>query len=216
MLPGQGRDGDIVMSFQLYLAFVASCFVAAIIPGPTTTLIVANSLRHGMRAGLLNAAGTQLGCGTMLALVLFGLATVIANMGHWFDWLRLAGAAYLIYLGWKLIRAAAAPSVDQPVQQPRGGFFIQGCLVSLSNPKQLLFFGAFLPQFIDPHGNYNAQIALLGVTALVCGGLSDSSVALLSGRAARLLSPSRSRWIMRCSGGALIGGGLWLGLSRAR
>ncbi|HVJ33525.1 MAG TPA: LysE family translocator [Terriglobia bacterium] len=204
------------MSFQLYLAFVAACFVAAIIPGPTTTLIVANSLRHGMRAGLLNAAGTQLGCGTMLALVLLGLATVIANMGHWFDWLRLAGAAYLIYLGWKLIRATGATSVDQPMQQPRGGFFIQGCLVSLSNPKQLLFFGAFLPQFIDPQGNYTAQIALLGVTALVCGGLSDSSVALLSGRAARMLSPARSRWIMRCSGGALIGGGLWLGLSRAR
>lgn len=204
------------MSFQLYLAYVAACFIAAIIPGPTTTLIVANSLRHGMRAGLLNAAGTQLGCGTMLTLVLFGLATVIANMGHWFDWLRLAGAAYLIYLGWKLIRAAGATAETQDIRQPRGGFFMQGCLVSLSNPKQLLFFGAFLPQFIDPQGNYTAQIALLGMTALICGGISDSSFAILSGRAARMLSPHRSRWIMRCSGGVLIGGGLWLGLSRAR
>ena len=204
------------MSLQLYLAYVAACFIAAAIPGPTTTLIVANSLRHGMRAGLLNAAGTQLGCGTMLALVLLGLATAIANLGHWFDWLRLAGAAYLIYLGWRLIRAAGFAGADQPARQPRGGFFMQGCLVSLSNPKQLLFFGAFLPQFIDPHGNYTAQIALLGITALICGGISDSSFALLSGHAARMLSPSRSRWIMRCSGGALIGGGLWLGLSRAR
>ncbi|HVI90760.1 MAG TPA: LysE family translocator [Dongiaceae bacterium] len=204
------------MSFQLYLAYVAACFIAAAIPGPTTTLIVANSLRHGTRAGLLNAAGTQLGCGTMLALVLFGLATAIASLGQWFDWLRLAGAAYLVYLGWKLIRAASATDEGQPSRLPRTGFFMQGCLVSLSNPKQLLFFGAFLPQFIDPHGNYTAQIALLGITALICGGISDSSFALLSGRAARLLSPSRNRWIMRCSGGALIGGGLWLGLSRAR
>ena len=204
------------MSVQLYLAFVASCFIAAIIPGPTTTLIVANSLRHGMRAGLLNAAGTQLGCGTMLTLVLLGLATAIASMGHWFDWLRLAGAAYLIFLGWKLIRASGEIGVETAPKQPRGGFFMQGCLVSLSNPKQLLFFGAFLPQFINPQGNYTAQIALLGVTALICGGISDSSFAILSGRAARMLSPNRSRWIMRCSGGALIGGGLWLGLSRAR
>jgi threonine/homoserine/homoserine lactone efflux protein len=204
------------MSFQLYLAFVASCFIAAIIPGPTTTLIVANSLRHGMRAGLLNAAGTQLGCGTMLALVLLGLATVIASMGHWFDRLRLAGAAYLIYLGWKLIRASNDLDSGEAPRQPRGGFFMQGCLVSLSNPKQLLFFGAFLPQFINPTGNYTAQIALLGVTALICGGISDSSFALLSGRAAKVLSPSRSKLIMRCSGGALIGGGLWLGLARAR
>jgi homoserine/homoserine lactone efflux protein len=204
------------VSFQLYVAFVASCFIAAIIPGPTTTLIVANSLRHGMRAGLLNAAGTQLGCGTMLALVLLGLATAIASMGHWFDWLRLAGAVYLIYLGWKLIRARGELEEGQTPRMPRGGFFMQGCLVSLSNPKQLLFFGAFLPQFINPTGNYTAQIALLGVTALICGGISDSSFALLSGRAARALSPSRSKLIMRCSGGALIGGGLWLGLSRAR
>jgi threonine/homoserine/homoserine lactone efflux protein len=204
------------MSFQLYLAFVASCFIAAIIPGPTTTLIVANSLRHGVRAGLLNAAGTQLGCGAMLALVLLGLATVIASMGHWFDWLRLAGAAYLIYLGWKLIRASNDLDSGVAPRQPRGGFFMQGCLVSLSNPKQLLFFGAFLPQFINPTGNYTAQIALLGVTALICGGISDSSFALLSGRAAKVLSPSRSKLIMRCSGGALIGGGLWLGLARVR
>jgi homoserine/homoserine lactone efflux protein len=205
-----------MMSIQLYLAYVTSCFIAAMIPGPTTTLIIANSLRHGTRAGLLNAAGTQLGCGTMLTLLLFGLATVIANMGHWFDWLRLAGAAYLIYLGWKLMRASGGALDGQPARQPRGGFFMQGCLVSLSNPKQLLFFGAFLPQFINPTGNYTAQIALLGMTALICGGISDSSFAVLSGRAARLLSPRRSKWLMRCSGGALIGGGVWLGLSRAR
>src|SRR5258707_8361363 len=99
---------------------------------------------------------------------------------------------------------------------PRGGFFMQGWLVSLSNPKQLLFFGAFLPQFINPTGNYTAQIALLGVTALICGGISDGRFALLSGRAAEGLSPSRRKLIMRCRGGALIGGGLWLGLCRAK
>jgi threonine/homoserine/homoserine lactone efflux protein len=204
------------MTPQLYLAFIAACFIAAIIPGPTSTLIIANSLRHGTRAGLLNAAGTQVGVGTMLALVTLGLASVIATMSWWFDWLRLAGAAYLIWLGWKLIRASGALDGQGTPRVPRGGFFVQGALVSLSNPKQLLFFGAFLPQFIDPQGDYTAQLLLLGVTAMVCGGISDSSFALLTGRAGKMLTQRYTKLIMRGSGGLMIGGGIWLGLSRAR
>ncbi len=204
------------MTPQLYLTFVATCFIAAIIPGPTSTLIIANSLRHGMRAGLLNAAGTQIGVGTMLALVAFGLASIIANMGWWFDWLRLAGAAYLIWLGWRLIRASSLPEGAAALRLPRGGFFFQGCLVSLSNPKQLLFFGAFLPQFINPQGNYTAQLLLLGFTAMICGGISDSGFAFLTGRAGKMLTRRYTKLIMRGSGSLMIGGGIWLGLARAR
>src|SRR5665213_1699621 len=94
------------MSVELYLAYVVACFVITIIPGPTVTLIVANSLTHGARAGLANVAGTQLGLGLMMAVLLVGLSSIIATMGYWFDWLRLAGAAYLVWLGWKLIRSS--------------------------------------------------------------------------------------------------------------
>src|SRR6476646_10264946 len=89
------------MSFQIYLAYLAACILITIIPGPTVTVIVANSLTHGTRAGLLNVAGTQIGLGLMMATLVVGLSTIIATMGWWFDWLRLAGAAYLIWLGCK-------------------------------------------------------------------------------------------------------------------
>ena len=91
------------MSLHLYLAYVAACIVLVIVPGPTVTLIVANSLRHGTRAGLLNIAGTQVGLALMIGIVLAGLASLIEAMGWWFDWVRLAGAAYLIWLGVKLL-----------------------------------------------------------------------------------------------------------------
>ena len=94
------------MSVELYLAYVVACFVITIIPGPTVTLIVANSLTHGTRAGLLNMAGTQLGLGLMMLVLVVGLSSIIATMGYWFDWLRFVGAAYLIWLGWKLLRSS--------------------------------------------------------------------------------------------------------------
>ena len=88
------------MSIELYIAYLAACLVIIIVPGPTVTLIIANSLRHGTRAGLLNVIGTQVGLAVMIGVVGIGLTSLIEAMGHWFDWLRLAGAAYLIWLGW--------------------------------------------------------------------------------------------------------------------
>src|ERR1041384_2055844 len=93
------------MSAELYLAYVLACILITIIPGPTVTLIIANSLTHGPRAGLLNVAGTQLGLAVMLGVLLVGLSSIIATMGWWFDWVRIAGAVYLVWIGWKLLRA---------------------------------------------------------------------------------------------------------------
>src|SRR5438105_2870893 len=93
------------MSLEIYLAYVLACLLITLIPGPTVTLIVANSLAHGARAGLLNVAGTQAGLALMMLTLIVGLSSVIAAMGWLFDWLRLAGALYLVWLGWKLIRS---------------------------------------------------------------------------------------------------------------
>ena len=122
------------MSLELYLAYVLACFVVVIVPGPTVSLIVANSITHGTRAGLLNVAGTQLGLGTMMLIVLVGLTSLIETMGHWFDLVRLAGAAYLIWLGWKLLRNPGSLGDPKQTPTPRGGFFLQGYLVLMSNP----------------------------------------------------------------------------------
>src|ERR671924_1763664 len=93
------------MPLDIYVAYVLACAVITLIPGPTVTVIIANSLAHGTRAGLLNVGGTQLGLGLMMAILVVGLSSVIAAMGWLFDWLRWAGAAYLVWIGWKLLRS---------------------------------------------------------------------------------------------------------------
>jgi threonine/homoserine/homoserine lactone efflux protein len=204
------------MALELYFAYILTCAVITLIPGPTVTVIIANSLAHGTRAGLLNVAGTQLGLGLMMAILVVGLSSVIAAMGWLFDWLRWAGAIYLVWLGWKLLRS---PDVLQDVQKsapPPGGFFLQGFLVLMANPKALLWFGAFIPQFVDPKGNYVAQIVLLGVTAMAVALISDGAYAVLTGRAGSFLSKKRVRLVSRLSGSFLIGGGIWLALTRGR
>lgn len=204
------------MSLELYLAYVLACAVITLIPGPTVTVIIANSLAHGPRAGLLNVAGTQLGLALMMAILVVGLSSVIAAMGWLFDWLRWAGAAYLVWLGVQLLRSPDAIAEARSFPAPRGGFLLQGFLVLMANPKALLWFGAFIPQFVDPKGNYVAQIIVLGVTAMVVALVSDGAYAVLTGRAGAFLSKKRIRLVSRVSGGFLIGGGIWLALTRAR
>jgi threonine/homoserine/homoserine lactone efflux protein len=201
------------MSIETYAVYLLACIVIVVVPGPTVTLVIANSLKHGTRAGLLNVAGTQVGLAVMIGVVGLGLASLIQAMGHWFDWLRLAGAAYLVWMGWKMIRSSGNVS-GHASAPPRGGFVMQGALVALSNPKTLIFFGAFFPQFIDPARDHGLQIAIMGLTAMTVAALSDSAYALVSGRAGRALSAKRVCLLSRLSGGFLIGGGAWLALSR--
>lgn len=204
------------MSLELYVAYVLTCAVIALIPGPTVTVIVANSLRYGARAGLLNVAGTQAGLGLMMLILVVGLSSVIAAMGWLFEWLRWAGAAYLVWLGYKLLRSPEAIADPASAPAPRGGFFLQGFLVLMANPKALLWFGAFIPQFVDPKGDYVAQIVGLSLTAMGVALISDGAYAVITGRAGAFLSRKRIRLVSRLSGGFLIGGGIWLALTRAR
>jgi threonine/homoserine/homoserine lactone efflux protein len=204
------------VSLEIYLAYVLACAVITLIPGPTVTVIIANSLAHGTRAGLANVAGTQLGLAAMMGILVVGLSSVIAAMGWLFDWVRIAGAIYLAWIGWKLLRAPDSLADARNVAVPRGGFVLQGFLVLMSNPKALLWFGAFIPQFVDPNGNYVAQIALLGATAMAVALVSDGAYAVLTGRAGSLLSRRRARIVSTMGGTLLIGGGLWLALTRAK
>jgi threonine/homoserine/homoserine lactone efflux protein len=205
------------MSLQVYLAFVAACIALALLPGPMVTLVIANGLRHGTRAALINIAGAQLGLAIVIGIVGIGLTSLMATMGYWFDWVRFAGAAYLVWLGIKLIRfPVEGITADQPPPPPRGGFFLQGLVVLLSNPKVLVFFGAFIPQFMDMNQNHFSQVAVLGVTFMVIAGITDAMYALLSGRARSIFSANRTRLLSRASGGFMIGGGIWLALTRAR
>jgi threonine/homoserine/homoserine lactone efflux protein len=205
------------MSLQVYLAFVAACIALALLPGPVVTLMIANGLRYGTRAALTNIAGVQAGLAIVIGIVAIGLTSLMATMGYWFDWVRFAGAAYLVWLGIKLIRfPVEGVKTDEPPPPPRGGFFLQGIVVLLSNPKVLVFFGAFIPQFMDMNRDHVSQVTLLGVTFMVIAGLTDGLYALLAGKARTFFSARRTRLVSRISGGFMIGGGIWLALTRSR
>jgi threonine/homoserine/homoserine lactone efflux protein len=205
------------MSLELYLAYVAACIALALLPGPIVTLVIANGLRHGTRAALINIAGAQTGLAIVIAILGVGLTSLMATTGYWFDWVRFAGAAYLVWLGIKLIRSPVeGVEADAPPPPPRGGFYLQGLLVTLSNPKVLVFFGAFIPQFMDMSKDHLSQVAILGVTFMITGATTDTIYAVLAGRARRFFSARRTQLLSRISGGFMIGGGVWLALTRAR
>jgi len=205
------------MSLQVYLAYLAACIALALLPGPSVTLVIANGLRYGTRAALINIAGSQIGLAIVIGIVALGLTTMMATMGYWFDWVRFAGAAYLVWLGIKLIRTPIeGVDTDAPPAPPRGGFFLQGLGVLLSNPKVLVFFGAFIPQFVDMEKDHITQVAVLGLTFMATVGITDAIYALAAGRARKFFSVRRTRLMSRVSGGFMIGGGVWLALTRAR
>jgi threonine/homoserine/homoserine lactone efflux protein len=197
-----------------YLAYVVACVAVIVVPGPTVTLIIANSLRHGTRAGLLNIAGTQIGLLVLLAILIFGLTALVQNAATVFDWVRLAGAAYLVWLGLKLWRSDGTLGARAAGEAPPGGFVWQGLVVILSNPKALLFIGAFIPQFLDAGRPALPQVAVLGATFMIIGTIFDGIYALAAGKAGRWLGRGDVRLIERVSGTFLIGGGLWIALLR--
>lgn len=195
------------------LTFALASALIVVVPGPTVTVIVANSLRHGAAAGLWNVAGTQAGLAIMVAVLAFGFAAVVAVVGEAFFWLKLAGAAYLVWLGVKLLRGDGRLA-EGGRARANGSFFWQGFFVIWSNPKALFFLGAFLPQFVDPSRDPIAQTALLGATFMTIATLLDGSYALLAGKTGMLLARRNVRLVELFGGTCLIGGGLWLALSR--
>jgi homoserine/homoserine lactone efflux protein len=199
---------------HLYLAFVLATTVLILIPGPNVSLIVANSIAYGTRFGLLTVAGTSTAMLPQLALTALGMTAVLGALATWFEWLRWLGVAYLIWLG---VRQWRAPPVDltRTRPQPRStrAIVVRGFLVSLTNPKTLLFYGAFFPQFISLDRPLGPQVALLCATFVVIATLLDGGWALLAGRARGVLA-ARPRLRNRLSGGMLIGAGVGLALAR--
>ncbi|WP_414833543.1 LysE family translocator [Afifella sp. YEN Y35] len=196
-----------------WLTYLAACIAVVIVPGPTVTVIIANSMRHGARAGLMNVAGTQAGIAMMVAILAFGFSAVVALLGEAFFWLKLVGAAYLIWLGIKLWRADGTLGNADAAKATRNWFW-QGFVVIWSNPKALFFFGALIPQFIDPTGSAVTQTLLLGGTFMVVATCLDSVYALAAGRTGLLLSRRNVRLVEIFGGTCLVGGGLWMALGR--
>lgn len=174
------------------LPYLGACFLLAIVPGPTVTVIVANSLARGPRAGLAIVAGTQTGFLVMTLIVAVGMQTLVEFTGWAFTWIKLGGAAYLVWLGWNMWRSngelgtASADRERSPL-----GIAIQSFLVILSNPKALIFLGAFLPQFVDVTKPTFPQVVVLGLFFMMVAGSTDAIYAVVAGRARGLINAAR-------------------------
>lgn len=199
---------------SLLLAFIAAVTLLMLIPGPNVALIVANSVSHGARAGLATVGGTVAAQALSLALVTAGLTALLQEMGAWFSWLRWIGAAYLIWLGIRQWRAPP-PDLAQVKAQPRAALFAQAFLVSLVNPKTLIFYAAFFPQFIALDRPVWPQATLLSAIFLAIALAVDSGWALAASRVRPLLA-RRARLPGRVTGAILIGAGSALALLRHR
>ena len=201
------------MNSHLFGAFLIITTVLILTPGPIVTLVISTGATQGVRAALATVAGTTLGNALLLAGIALGLDWVLANAAVLFSALRWTGALYLIYLGLKAWRGAANESESAP-PDPRVHFG-RGLLVALTNPKTIVFFTAFLPQFVDPKLPAAPQLAAMCVVTVLFAGLSDAAYALASGYGrAWFQKPGRRKWLGRASGGVLIAGGVWLSFAR--
>jgi homoserine/homoserine lactone efflux protein len=198
------------MNWELFAAFLLITVVLVLTPGPIVTLVIATGAAKGMRAALVTVAGTSAGNAVLLAAIAFGLSWILSNAVYVFEILRWVGATYLIWLGILAWRGAAAPEQPRPQAHLRRGF-----LVALSNPKTIAFFTAFLPQFVDPNLPAERQLVVMCATSVVLAAITDSGWAIAAGLGrAWLMKSSRAKVLGRISGLTLIGGGLWLSLSR--
>ena len=205
------------MSFQLWLGFLAAAVVVALSPGPGAVLSMSTGLRHGYWRALMAIAGLQTALLLQLGLVAVGLGALLAASETLFLVVKLAGAGYLIFLGIRKWRSAAEPMGMSLAEAPPQGFYRQGILVNLGNPKAIVFIAALVPQFIDPAAPSLPQFLVLGATLCSVDVTVMSGYALLASRFRGLLgNPAALSWQNRIFGGLFVGAGLALaGTSRS-
>jgi homoserine/homoserine lactone efflux protein len=198
----------------IILPYVLACLLFAVIPGPSVSIVIANSLAGGTRAGLFTILGTALSMISMVFIVAVGLEAVMTLVSGAFEIIKLAGAAYLVWIGWRMFRSSGQLAMANGDRLPIGRYIWQGALTNWSNPKTLLFLSAFLPQFVDLTRPAFGQIMTLGLICLAVAAMSDSVYAFAAGQARHLLSVARVRMLNRVSGVILMAGGVWLALQK--
>lgn len=205
------------MSLELWLAFVAASVVLLIIPGPTILTVISYSMAHGRRANVPLVAAVALGDSTALLLSLLGLGALLATSAFWFTVVKWVGGLYLLYLGIKLLRAGISPAELAAPAAPgsRWKLFAHTWLVTALNPKGIVFFVAFLPQFITPGAGLTQQLWVLAITFVSLATLNATLYAVFAGSARRLLASPRAQRRFNIAGGALLtAAGVWALLAR--
>jgi homoserine/homoserine lactone efflux protein len=199
------------LSPSLYAGFVAATVLLMLVPGPNVALIVANSLAFGARVGLVTVLGTIAGMIVQLSVAALGVTALVGALAEGFNTLRWLGVVYLLWLGVRDWRTPAGDLSRIAPVSPRK-IFTRGFLVSLTNPKPLVFYAAFLPQFLVADAPLNRQMAILSVTF---GFVVDCGWAFAGARARGLVARfGRAR--NRLTGAIMVGAGAALGLALAR
>ncbi|MEM6727443.1 MAG: LysE family translocator [Pseudomonadota bacterium] len=194
------------MTFELWLAFVAASTALLIIPGPTILLVLSYALSQGRQVAIATAAGVAMGDLIAMTAALAGLGAVIATSAAAFTALKWVGAAYLLYLGTKMLRSAPGKSAltAAPAQAPRA-IFRHAAIVTALNPKGIGFFIAFVPQFITPAAPFAPQAAILIATFVGLAAVNALAYALAAdAMRARLTRPGIIHRLTQAGGLTLI------------
>jgi RhtB (resistance to homoserine/threonine) family protein len=200
--------------------FVVAVFLLNVTPGPDTAYIVGRSVAQGRAAGLMSAMGISAGCCVHSLACAFGLTALLAASATAFTVIKFVGAIYLIYLGARLVFAKPAPAAEATGATPAAAapksmrqLFLQGFWTNVLNPKVVLFFVSFFPQFVSTGSDHKAlAFLMLGVVFVLMSAAWNSFVAWIAGSVTRRFSgkPGVKKWLDRVVGTAFVGLGLKL------
>ena len=206
------------MDLHVWLAFVAASAVMGLAPGPAVTSIVGYALSSGRATALAAVAGLAIGNTIAMSLSLGGVGALLSASALAFAILKWTGAVYLIVLGAVTVlrsRHSSRETTDRTIIAPRSAFASNVALGTF-HPKTIVFFVAFVPQFIDSRANYKTQALILVATFVLVVALTDTAYALAASGASRLLRrPSAALWMKRAGGGVLIAAGAATAVSRS-
>jgi threonine/homoserine/homoserine lactone efflux protein len=200
------------VSIELWIAFVVASAIVLVIPGPTILTVIGYSVTQGRRVNLPLVLAVALGDSTAAVASLFGLGALLAASAFWFTVVKWVGGTYLIYLGIKSLRAGATSagviSLEPSITRRR--VFANTYVVTALNPKSVIFFVAFLPQFIDHSANVTRQLTVLAVTFVVMAAINATLYAVFAASARRLLTSPRAQRRFNMAGGSLLtAAGVW-------
>ncbi|WP_262689550.1 LysE family translocator [Kordiimonas aestuarii] len=206
------------MLFELWLSFAVTSAVLVAMPGPTVMMVVSFALTKGKRAIPASVLGVSAGDFTAMTVSLMGAGALLAASALLFSVVKYIGAAYLIYLGVKMWRSASKPAALEFAAEEIGQdqhVFWRCFIVTALNPKGIVFFTAFLPQFINQHETLLPQFLILEATFITLAGLNTVMWALAAGSLrSRFARPAFRKTVERASGGFLISAGLLTAISR--
>jgi threonine/homoserine/homoserine lactone efflux protein len=205
------------MAWETWLAFAAASALLMVIPGPTILLVISYALGQGWRAALPMAIGVALGDFTAMTLSMLGLGALLAASATIFTILKWVGAAYMIWLGIKLWRAGGSLNA-KPRSDGAGMLRMLGhaWIVTALNPKSIIFFVAFLPQFLDPHADFLTQMVVFETTFLILAFANALGYALIASRARAAIRNERVVGTANKLGGSLlIGAGILTATAKA-